>query len=173
MNTTQTRVMNLLADHLGETHLKPEHDLEKDLQCDSLDRVETMIALEEEFNIDIIEDDFDKLQTIQQIIDFIEGVRSADASTVKTAFIAAEEFIAGFEDDTTQQGITDLLANLRKAIAHTHVRERYIATLNKAGLDCAMELDWIKNEFPVPDAKRETITQMIERMHAASAEVTA
>lgn len=173
MNTTQSRVMTLLADRLGETHLKLEHDLEKDLHCDSLDRVETMIALEEEFHIEIIEADFDKLQTVQQICDFIEGVRRADASTNKAALVMAERFIAGFEDDESQEGVDIILSTIRKAIAQTHVRERYISTLNQVGIECAMELDWIKNEFPVPDAKRETITQMIERMHAASAEVTA
>lgn len=173
MSTTQSRILNLLADRLGETHLKPEHDLEKDLGCDSLDRVETMIALEEEFHIDIIEDDFDKLQTIQQIIEYIDGVRRADASTNKAALMMAERFITGFEDDDAQEGVDIILSNLRKAIAQTHVRERYISTLNQVGIECAMELDWLKNEFPMPEEKRKSITQMIERMHAASAEVLA
>lgn len=174
MNTTQHRVIHLINRQGGFIQsVISTNTLEIDLGIDPLDRVEIMMALEEEFGIDIVEDEFDELHTVQQVIGYVDGIIRSDASLIKTSLIAAEQFIAGFEDDADQPGIEDLLANLRKAIAHVHVRERYIAALNKAGLDCAMELDWVKNEYPVPEEKRDTLQQIVERFHATSAEVMA
>jgi acyl carrier protein len=174
MNTTHARTLKIInaQGHFIDSAV-PVNRLVDDFDFDSLDRVEIMIAIEEEFGIEIVEDDFDTLQTVQQVIDHVDSIRSTDAATIKTALISALAFISGFDDDTSQVGIKTLQTNLRKAISHVHVRERYIATLNKAGLDCVMELDWIKNEYPMPEERRESIQMMVNRFHASSEEVTA
>ncbi|KAF3787309.1 Acyl carrier protein 2 [Nymphaea thermarum] len=49
----------------------PTANLEKDLQLDMLDTVEVMIAVEEEFAIDIPNSEADKISTVSQLIDYI------------------------------------------------------------------------------------------------------
>lgn len=60
--------------------IKPEHKLYADLMCDSLDIIEIMMALEEEFGIRIDDDEFMKLATVQQVIDHINGVCVPEAA---------------------------------------------------------------------------------------------
>jgi hypothetical protein len=48
-------------------------------------------------------------------------------------------------------------------------REQQIATLNKAALDCAIELDWIKKECGLDEEKCEELTSILMRVYAASA----
>lgn len=61
--------------------ISDDHKLREDLQCDSLDRMECMMALEEEFGIEIDEEEFGKLLTVQQIIDHITGIFTAAAES--------------------------------------------------------------------------------------------
>jgi acyl carrier protein len=48
-----------------------------DLGMDSLDKVEFVIAVEEEFEIDIPDEELDKLQSIRDVVDYIEVVTAA------------------------------------------------------------------------------------------------
>ena len=54
-----------------------------DLGADSLDQVELVMALEEKFEIEIPDDDAEKLRTVQDAIDYIE--KHAKATSKKSA----------------------------------------------------------------------------------------
>ena len=53
--------------------IKPETSLKEDLEADSLDFVELVMSLEDEFDIKIGEDDTAKIQTVQDIIDYLKA----------------------------------------------------------------------------------------------------
>lgn len=69
----ETRTVCVLAEQLGvpEQDIKPESGFIKDLGCDSLDLIEFRIALEDEFGIDVDDDEFDKIATVQQVFDYL------------------------------------------------------------------------------------------------------
>ena len=68
------RVKDIVADNLGVDREKitPETSFVNDLGADSLDTVELVMELEEEFDINIPDDAAEKIQTVGQAIDFIE-----------------------------------------------------------------------------------------------------
>lgn len=126
MNRIAERTIRTIAEQTGIAPqcISDDHKLREELQCDSLDCVECMIALEEEFGIEIDEEEFEKLLTVQQVIDYITGVFTATHQIPETAesltmnaLMMAERFIAGFEDDESQEGICVTLSVIRKAIA--------------------------------------------------------
>lgn len=53
--------------------IKPETSLKEDLEVDSLDFVELVMSLEDEFDVKIGEDDTAKIQTVQDIIDYLKA----------------------------------------------------------------------------------------------------
>ena len=59
--------LNVSADQI-----KPESDVVKDLGADSLDVVELLISLEDDYGISIPEDDIVNVKTVQDIVDMIE-----------------------------------------------------------------------------------------------------
>ena len=69
------RIIKLLSKQLGfdPDKIKPETHLENDLNTDSLDLVEFVMGLEEEFNIEILDEDAEKFVTVQDIFDYMEG----------------------------------------------------------------------------------------------------
>lgn len=73
--TTADRVKRVIAEQLGVTasEVKPEHRLDDDLGADSLDQVELVMALEDEFDIEIPDLDGEKINTVQQAIDYVTG----------------------------------------------------------------------------------------------------
>lgn len=68
------RVKEILLENLGceEEDIKLTSNLVEDLEADSLDIVELSMALEEEFEISIADEDFEKLMTVEAIIDYIK-----------------------------------------------------------------------------------------------------
>ena len=82
MNTFE-RVRAIVADRLdrSEESISPASALVADLQADSLDIVEISMALEETFCIAIEDDDIPNLQTVGQIVDYIEATRPGIVST--------------------------------------------------------------------------------------------
>ena len=68
------RLTNLLVDQLGirASLVKPEANLSKDFGADSLDCVEMAIAVEEEFYLEIPDEDIEKIKTVQDIVDYLE-----------------------------------------------------------------------------------------------------
>jgi acyl carrier protein len=68
------RVIDIVADQLGvdKDKITPDTSFVNDLGADSLDTVELVMELEEEFDITIPDDAAEKIQTVGQAIDFIE-----------------------------------------------------------------------------------------------------
>ena len=56
--------------------IKPESKFTEDLGADSLDVVEMIMALEEKFEIEIPDSDAEKIQTVQDVVDYIEKAKS-------------------------------------------------------------------------------------------------
>ena len=76
--TTLERVKEVIVDVLGvtEDQVKPEANLVEDLGADSLDVVEIVIALEEEFAITIEDEEAEKIETVAGIVTLIDGLLS-------------------------------------------------------------------------------------------------
>jgi len=71
--TTADGVRAVIAEQLGVplANVKPEAKLIEDLATDSLDTVELVIALEDEFNIEIADEDWELMTTVQDAIDLV------------------------------------------------------------------------------------------------------
>jgi acyl carrier protein len=76
--SVEERVVLIVAEQLGvqKDQITRETHIVNDLGADSLDVVELVMELEEEFDISIPEDAVEKLQTVGQVIDFIEKVEA-------------------------------------------------------------------------------------------------
>ena len=70
----QDRIRKIIAEQLGveEEEVVPEAKFVDDLGADSLDTVELVMALEEEFDVEIPDEDAEKIQTVGGAIDFIK-----------------------------------------------------------------------------------------------------
>lgn len=79
--TIETRIKKLLAEQIGEhpDNISNTHELLAHLGFDSLDIVEIMMAMEQEFAIDIDDDQFIALKTVQQVIDHVHARTGATA----------------------------------------------------------------------------------------------
>ncbi len=77
--TVSERVIDIVAEQLGgdKEKITTETSFVNDLGADSLDTVELVMELEEEFDIDIPEDAAEKIQTVGQAIDYIEKSQAA------------------------------------------------------------------------------------------------
>jgi acyl carrier protein len=75
MASVEEKVKRIIVDQLGvdEDEVKPEASFVNDLGADSLDVVELVMALEEEFGLEINDEDAEKISTVKQAIDYIEG----------------------------------------------------------------------------------------------------
>ncbi len=67
-------IRKILAEHLGidQDGIKPEQDIMKDLGADSLDIVELVMEVEEQYGIDIPDEDAEELKTVGDIEKYIE-----------------------------------------------------------------------------------------------------
>ena len=74
METIDERVKKIVIEQLGvkEDEVKNEASFVDDLGADSLDTVELVMALEEEFDVEIKDEEAEKITTVQQAIDFIK-----------------------------------------------------------------------------------------------------
>ncbi len=75
MENIEQRVKKIVAEQLGvkEEEIKNESSFVDDLGADSLDTVELVMALEEEFETEIPDEDAEKITTVQQAIDYVKG----------------------------------------------------------------------------------------------------
>lgn len=75
MASVEERVKHIIVEQLGvdEDEVKPDASFVDDLGADSLDVVELVMALEEEFGIEISDEDAEKISTVKQSIDYIQG----------------------------------------------------------------------------------------------------
>ena len=73
MSNIEEQVKKIVAEQLGvkEEEVKKESSFVDDLGADSLDTVELVMALEEEFETEIPDEDAEKITTVQQAIDHI------------------------------------------------------------------------------------------------------
>ena len=73
MDNIVERVKKIVAEQLGvnEADIKNESSFVDDLGADSLDTVELVMALEEEFECEIPDDQAEKITTVQQAIDYV------------------------------------------------------------------------------------------------------
>jgi acyl carrier protein len=71
------KVKQIIAEQLGvdEPEIKNDSNFVDDLGADSLDQVELVMAFEEEFGIEIPDDEAEKITTVQAAIDYIEENR--------------------------------------------------------------------------------------------------
>jgi len=73
MSNVEDRVKKIVAEQLGVNadQVTPEASFVDDLGADSLDTVELVMALEEEFDTEIPDDQAEKITTVKQAIDYI------------------------------------------------------------------------------------------------------
>ena len=73
MSDIQERVKKIIIEQLGvkEEEVKNESSFVDDLGADSLDTVELVMALEEEFDTDIPDEEAEKITTVQSAIDYV------------------------------------------------------------------------------------------------------
>ena len=64
---------------VSKDEVTPEANFANDLNADSLDVVELVMALEEEFDIEISDEAAEKIETVQQAVDYIEKQVTASA----------------------------------------------------------------------------------------------
>jgi len=69
------RVIEIVAEQLGvnEADVKNESSFVNDLGADSLDTVELVMALEEEFECEIPDEEAEKITTVQQAVDYVKA----------------------------------------------------------------------------------------------------
>ncbi|MBN1551853.1 acyl carrier protein [bacterium] len=71
----EERVINLIAEQLGldKSEITPEASFTDDLGADSLDTVELVMAFEEEFDVEIPDEDAEKMVVVQDAIDYLKS----------------------------------------------------------------------------------------------------
>ncbi len=78
MASVKERVIDIVAEQLGvdKDKINMETSFVNDLGADSLDTVELVMELEEEFDINIPDDAAEKIQTVGQAVEYIESTQS-------------------------------------------------------------------------------------------------
>ena len=73
MDNVEQRVRKIVAEQLGvsDAEIKIESNFVEDLGADSLDTVELVMALEDEFETEIPDEEAEKITTVQQAIDYV------------------------------------------------------------------------------------------------------
>lgn len=73
MDNIEQRIKKIVAEQLGvsEADVKKESSFVNDLGADSLDTVELVMALEEEFECEIPDEQAEKINTVQEAIDYV------------------------------------------------------------------------------------------------------
>ena len=77
-NSLADQIGKIIVEQLGvnEDQVKPEAKFIEDLGADSLDTVELVMALEEKFETEIPDEDAEKLQSVGDVIKFVEDTQS-------------------------------------------------------------------------------------------------
>ena len=71
--TIEQKVKNIIADQLGvgEEEIKPAASFIEDLGADSLDIVELVMAMEEEFEVEIPDEEAENIKTVQDAVNYV------------------------------------------------------------------------------------------------------
>jgi acyl carrier protein len=74
-NTVEERIKNVIVEQLGvePEQVKPEAQFINDLGADSLDTVELIMALEKEFDIEIPDEQAEKIKTVGEAVEHIKS----------------------------------------------------------------------------------------------------
>jgi acyl carrier protein len=72
--STYDRLKKIVAEQLGvdETEVTPQASFVDDLNADSLDLVELIMSLEEEFGMEIPDEDAERIRTVQEAVDYVD-----------------------------------------------------------------------------------------------------
>ena len=75
MSSVEERVKKIVMEQLEaeDNQVKPEASFVNDLGADSLDTVELVMALEQEFDCEISDEEAEKITTVQQAVDYIKS----------------------------------------------------------------------------------------------------
>ena len=78
MSAIESKVKAIIVDKLGveESQVTPEASFTADLNADSLDTVELIMEFEKEFGISIPDDETQNINTVQDVIDYIEKLQA-------------------------------------------------------------------------------------------------
>jgi acyl carrier protein len=73
MSDNESRVKKVIAEQLGldQAQVTNEKKIVADLGADSLDTIEMVMAIEDEFGVEISDDDAEKVVSVQDAIDFV------------------------------------------------------------------------------------------------------
>lgn len=71
----EPRIKEIIAEQWGiaEEEIQPDSSFGEDLGADSLDVLELIMALEEEFEIEISDDEAEKLETVAKLVQYLES----------------------------------------------------------------------------------------------------
>lgn len=75
MATLQQRVYRIVQEQFGvrQEEVTPEKNFEDDLGADSIDMVEFVMGLEDEFEIEISDEEAEGIETVQQLLDYLRA----------------------------------------------------------------------------------------------------
>ncbi len=73
--SVEKKIFQIIAEQLGisEDEIVRDASLIDDMGADSLDIVELVMAMEEEFEMEIPDEDAEKISTVQDIVDYVQG----------------------------------------------------------------------------------------------------
>ena len=73
--SVEDRVKKIVSDQLGKNidEINNDSSFVEDLGADSLDTVELVMALEEEFDLEIADEDAEKISTVNEAVDYINS----------------------------------------------------------------------------------------------------
>jgi acyl carrier protein len=82
MSTTFDKVKKIIVEQLGvdESEVTPEASITDDLGADSLDQVELVMAFETEFNIDIPDEEAEKIKTVGDAVKRIDETTTSSST---------------------------------------------------------------------------------------------
>ncbi len=74
-SAVETKVKEIICEQLGvgEDEVTPDASFIEDLGADSLDIVEWVMALEEEYDMEITDEEAEKIRTVQDVVNYIES----------------------------------------------------------------------------------------------------
>jgi acyl carrier protein len=78
-SSVEQKVREIVCEQLGvgEDEVTPDSSFIEDLGADSLDIVELVMALEEEYDMEISDEDAEKIRTVQDVVNYIESNKKA------------------------------------------------------------------------------------------------